>query len=46
MSTGRAPVTVPDVVGLTQAKAEAAIKAAGLVVGHGDDGVQRDGAGG
>ena len=33
VSTGRAPVSVPNVVGQTQATAEAAIKAAGLTVG-------------
>ena len=46
MSLGPAQVTVPDVVGLPQATAEAAIVAAGLSVGGGDDGEQRDGAGG
>ena len=33
VSTGPAPVTVPDVVGLTQGAAEAAITGAGLTVG-------------
>jgi PASTA domain-containing protein len=33
VSTGPPPVTVPNVVGLTQAAASSAIKAAGLVVG-------------
>ena len=46
VSTGRAPVSVPAVVGLTQAAAEAAIEAAGLTVGTVTSAVERDGAGG
>ena len=40
------PVTVPNVVGLTQAAATTAITAVGLTGGHGDAGGQCDGAGG
>jgi hypothetical protein len=45
VSTGPAPVAVPNVVGLTQAAANA-ITGAGLVVGDGHDGSRADGAGG
>ena len=46
VSHGAAPVTVPTVVGQTQAAASTAITGAGLVVGTVTQQYERDGAGG